>query len=106
MYRRGVLSCVLHGIVRTCIYNLYHKDCSRLGLELISSNKYTCDYVGVLRACNVIFQTRFRAVFKFPRDEVHVSVRCSSSCLIVLASPDSAGDGLGRGRAVSRPGVR
>ena len=42
------------------------------------------------------FETTFRAVFEFPRDEVHSSVRVFfSSCLTLLTGSCSAGGGLG-----------
>ena len=42
------------------------------------------------------FETTFRAVFKFPRDEVHSSVHVFlSSCLTLFSGSCSAGGGLG-----------
>ena len=63
------------------------------------------DDVGVLRAQNVIFRPNFEPFSGFL--VMRSASRCavSSSRLIVLASLDSAGGGLGRARAVSRRGV-
>ena len=62
--------------------------------------------VYALRVRNVFFfYTRFRAVSSFLAMGSTSRCAVSSSCLMVFASPDSAGGGLGRARAVSLRGV-